>query len=712
MPTTNISSIRASGGGDYTTIAAWEAATDNDLVSADVVEIGRIDEAANYNESVTIAGATTDATRYRKLTVADGIWHEGVPDVTGIAHMKGNPSGRFIVIDESNFWIERLMMSHDGQSVDTSDECIRCQPGGRTGILISRCIFEGSAVADTDAIYFNTSTSAAANSASIDNCLAFGFGRGGLTIQFYNGASSSPWTLNVDHCTLNDFDNDSGGEGGGFQFHSYAAGTVNCPITFYNTTSTDPNTHADYGYDRTDTSGSATFSGSHNASSDTSLSTIGLTTGAQQSVVPATIFEDHGALDFTPASGQALDGNGTNRQGSEPDPRQDFSLDIGENSRGTTDVAIGAYVIPSGAGSHALTATSVDATAEVGAPGVSQAHGLINTGLELATGAGAPAIAQVHEHSALSIEASSEVGSSALAETHGLEAGGLNSTVEVAEAALLQGNALTASGVALASLAGLSSLGQLHSLAPAGAQIDTNGSEPSVGQAHAFASADVTVPIVIGQAGLSVGAHALGATGVALDGQLSIPAMSQVQALTPGALAAEVASGTPALSVGTHDLAPLGLAVAVQATVPALAQRHAMAAVPVAVSISSDSPFLAEGVGLSGAALEVVVTIGDATVGQKHAVSASGSVIGVEVASPAVFQVHAFTAVDLRALVTAAIPALNGTVTAPPARRITSADGPSFGARRTACDGAPFARRLVDADGPSYSSRATIAASF
>jgi len=73
MPTTVTNSI-GSGARDYATIALWEDATDINLVSADEVRVGEC-----YNDSefalgagVSLAGATTDATRYRHLTTASG----------------------------------------------------------------------------------------------------------------------------------------------------------------------------------------------------------------------------------------------------------------------------------------------------------------------------------------------------------------------------------------------------------------------------------------------------------------------------------------------------------------------------------------------------------------------------------------------------------------------------------------------------------------
>ena len=73
MATTTIKS----SGGDYTTIALWEADTDNDLTGAGAV-IGEIYD-VNPTAALTIAGATNgDASNYRGLTVNSAYRHAGV----------------------------------------------------------------------------------------------------------------------------------------------------------------------------------------------------------------------------------------------------------------------------------------------------------------------------------------------------------------------------------------------------------------------------------------------------------------------------------------------------------------------------------------------------------------------------------------------------------------------------------------------------------
>jgi len=62
---TNVSTIGA--GQDYATVALWEAATDNDLVTAGDIEEGHLVDNLTITATQTLSGATTDASNYRVL---------------------------------------------------------------------------------------------------------------------------------------------------------------------------------------------------------------------------------------------------------------------------------------------------------------------------------------------------------------------------------------------------------------------------------------------------------------------------------------------------------------------------------------------------------------------------------------------------------------------------------------------------------------------
>lgn len=73
----NVSTYAASGA-DYTALTTWEAATDNDLVTGAVTEVLEC-EAAIYNDTVSLAGATTDGRYMRIIRPATGHEHGGLP---------------------------------------------------------------------------------------------------------------------------------------------------------------------------------------------------------------------------------------------------------------------------------------------------------------------------------------------------------------------------------------------------------------------------------------------------------------------------------------------------------------------------------------------------------------------------------------------------------------------------------------------------------
>jgi len=156
MTTTNTSTIGTSSR-TYSTIASWEDATDNDLVSGDVVEVGEC-----YNDSeftpasqISFAGATVDSTRYRKLTAATG--HSFADHANKLTNaLKYNQSvgvgvtGTFgyasgvLYINENYFVVERLQIKAT-HAVDTGG--IRNDSDVTT---IKDCIIEANASNSTN----------------------------------------------------------------------------------------------------------------------------------------------------------------------------------------------------------------------------------------------------------------------------------------------------------------------------------------------------------------------------------------------------------------------------------------------------------------------------------------------------------------------------------------------------------------------------------
>ncbi len=118
MPTEIIHTIKSKGG-DYTSLAAWEAAQQRDLTAVDEIAVA---ECYNFQDTtaVLIAGWTTDATRYIKVYTPTSERHTGVADtgyrltVAGVwamqireehVHLEGletTSSGRIVVVVMNN----------------------------------------------------------------------------------------------------------------------------------------------------------------------------------------------------------------------------------------------------------------------------------------------------------------------------------------------------------------------------------------------------------------------------------------------------------------------------------------------------------------------------------------------------------------------------------------------------------------------------------
>jgi len=74
-------STYGSAGRNYTSLATWEDATDVDLVTATTSYVLECyDDAASFNDYVSISGGTTNATYFRIIRSASGQGHDGTPN--------------------------------------------------------------------------------------------------------------------------------------------------------------------------------------------------------------------------------------------------------------------------------------------------------------------------------------------------------------------------------------------------------------------------------------------------------------------------------------------------------------------------------------------------------------------------------------------------------------------------------------------------------
>ena len=128
MPTVTTRTVKSSGG-DYTSLSLWEADTDNDLVTADVIEQAEC-HAFTDTTAVTIAGATVDATRYRRVYPAAGA-EAGMPWRTSGAYIL-QVNGSALSMQESYCRVERIQI--DGTATTGIVTLTLVEAAGRTGM--------------------------------------------------------------------------------------------------------------------------------------------------------------------------------------------------------------------------------------------------------------------------------------------------------------------------------------------------------------------------------------------------------------------------------------------------------------------------------------------------------------------------------------------------------------------------------------------------
>jgi hypothetical protein len=134
----NISTFGGAGQGrDYTSLATWEAATDNDLVTATQSEVLECyDDVASFNEALDLNGATTNSSYFRIIRPAAGQGHDGTPnngvffDISGI----GGDAWR---IEEENASIQDVILKATiNSAVGRSVLDIQMGPANFAGVIV------------------------------------------------------------------------------------------------------------------------------------------------------------------------------------------------------------------------------------------------------------------------------------------------------------------------------------------------------------------------------------------------------------------------------------------------------------------------------------------------------------------------------------------------------------------------------------------------
>ncbi|MCP4958280.1 MAG: hypothetical protein GY925_03315, partial [Actinomycetia bacterium] len=347
--------IIAGGGGDYTTLASWESATDLNG-GADIWK-GVISDNSAYDEVFTINVDGTSATSYVWLTTAGanrhaGVWDTGKArvDYSGSSNQAVQIAGDWVRVD----WMQIARLSGYG----SSDEGIRVSKAD--DILIDYCIIwcnDDGATGGMDGILFKS----AAITGSVSNCVIYGWSRSGIGINQSGSVTPYDHTINVDHCAATE-SNTGASSSANVVFRNQWGDTI---VNMYNTWFNGPAGAAgdDLRIDDGDTpeTDTITVNGSHNLFDDVYYDGGGTTTeNWTDNITPTDTVDDTApatsgvyvtdysyptSLDLTPVvhANNALLGAGTNRIGSESDPRQDFSIDIAGNPRSATITDIGPF---------------------------------------------------------------------------------------------------------------------------------------------------------------------------------------------------------------------------------------------------------------------------------------------------------------------------------------------------------------------------------
>jgi len=174
-------------GKDYTVLATWEAATDIDLVTATQSEVLECyDTDASFNDYVSLAGATTNASYFRIIRPASGQGHDGTPN-NGVTFISTTDAD-CVIISESNSQIQDIIARLNINSV-TSRSILRATSplAGFIG-----CIAFNGVNAGTGVIVGMTLEPTSPDKAFAVNCLshnndARGFWAGGTGTKYlYN----------------------------------------------------------------------------------------------------------------------------------------------------------------------------------------------------------------------------------------------------------------------------------------------------------------------------------------------------------------------------------------------------------------------------------------------------------------------------------------------------------------------------------------------
>ena len=303
--------------GDYTTIAAWEAAIPANLVTADEVWVGKLKD-QTFTEKTHITGHTTDATRYIELT-------------TDTAASFADDDTNRLDYDAAQGAAITSSLNYD-EILALSDNFTRL-----TKLQVTST---GTGAGRTLEVF--------ANNCTIRDSIIQGQLKSAKPIISHDNAASTNHYINC--LIIADRFTNAGGAGffgGGADTDDFINCTVVCPSDVTNTTSRGINrdyndvlaeSNAVFGFatNFNKTSGWRTGS-SHNAADDATADDPGAT-GAQNNLTYANQFTtiSGSSLDFRLKSGNDLDGAGEQHALTN-------DLDIFGNARDTSTPSVGCF---------------------------------------------------------------------------------------------------------------------------------------------------------------------------------------------------------------------------------------------------------------------------------------------------------------------------------------------------------------------------------
>lgn len=159
MATEDVSTVIPSGGGDYTTLNAWESGEQKNLVSADQIAVAECSDGNLTSVDLfDIAGWTVDSTRYIVVRAASGSEQDGAPADTSVPYVERTPGATNAIfrVFQDFFRLKGLQITCLG----ASGRCIHIESSNTSGhFRIEECLIisEGTEAAQFPfAILFTT----------------------------------------------------------------------------------------------------------------------------------------------------------------------------------------------------------------------------------------------------------------------------------------------------------------------------------------------------------------------------------------------------------------------------------------------------------------------------------------------------------------------------------------------------------------------------